>query len=104
MSRCSYSFIACHSAGDQKEERESGRVEAPQHRHRPSRKPYGYWRNIDNLLKEIQEFRRSRGEDTSEMPCRNDVLDSARLDLDAAILKRGGYEMVCRKFFQNIKT
>ncbi|GJD05901.1 hypothetical protein Gasu2_03450 [Galdieria sulphuraria] len=56
------------------------KVEAPQHRHNSTRKPYGYWRNIENLLKEIQEFRKN----------------SARLDLDAAILKRGGYEMISR--------
>ncbi|GJQ13602.1 hypothetical protein GpartN1_g5393.t1 [Galdieria partita] len=90
------SLLACHSSRGQNKETELDRVEAPQHRHRSTRKPYGYWRNIDNLLREIQEFRKSRGEDITEMPCRNDILDSARLDLDAAILKRGGYEMISR--------
>lgn len=62
----------------------------------PPRKPRGYWSDISNLRKELEDFRVSNGLPAGEMPTARQLRASNRRDLDNAITNAGGYRAVRR--------
>ena len=68
------------------------------------RKPAGYWKNRENLKREVLEFQQSRGHPPARFPTSTELLESNRFDLYRAIQRQGGfYECACRLGMQTLR-
>lgn len=62
-----------------------------------SRKPRGYWSNIENIKQQLQTFQQLTPSQPSHvMPTARQLRQAGRRDLDNAILKMGGYPRVAQ--------